>query len=104
MMRKFLSAGPRPMLLHQLLKDRSGSVLPIFALSIIPVVGFIGAAVDYSRANSVKASMQAALDSTALMLSKDAANLDATSLQSKAHDYFLALFNRPDAQGVTFET
>ena len=43
-----------------------------FALATIPMVGFVGAAVDYSRANSVKAAMQAAADSTALMLSKTA--------------------------------
>ena len=39
---------------------------------MIPIIGFVGAAVDYSRANSAKAAMQAAIDSTALMLSKDA--------------------------------
>jgi Flp pilus assembly protein TadG len=31
-------------------------------------MGFVGAAVDYSRANSDKAAMQAAIDATALML------------------------------------
>jgi Flp pilus assembly protein TadG len=36
-------------------------------------MGFVGAAVDYSRANSVKAAMQTALGSTALMLAKEAA-------------------------------
>jgi hypothetical protein len=36
------------------------------------MVGFVGAAVDYSRANSVKIAMQAAIDATALMLSRDA--------------------------------
>ena len=36
-----------------------------FALATIPLIGFVGAAVDYSRANSAKAAMQAALDATA---------------------------------------
>ena len=47
-----------------------GNIGLTFALSIVPIVGFVGAAVDYSRANSAKAAMQAAADATALMLSK----------------------------------
>ena len=43
-------------------------LLGIFALSIIPMIGLVGAAVDYSNANSVKAAMQAASDATALMM------------------------------------
>jgi hypothetical protein len=40
--------------------------------------------------------MQAALDATALMLSKDAQNLSTEQLGSKAAAYFTALFNRPE--------
>jgi Flp pilus assembly protein TadG len=73
----------------------------IFALSIVPMVGLVGAAVDYSNANSVKAAMQAASDATALMLAKYAPTTDAATLQTKANDYFKAIFNRPEANGVT---
>ena len=39
------------MLLQRFLKDRRGGVAPIFALAVVPVIGFIGAAVDdYFRA------------------------------------------------------
>ena len=55
--------------------DRRGNVAITFGLCLIPIAGMVGAAVDYSRANSVKAAMQAALDASALMLSKDAATL-----------------------------
>ncbi len=48
------------------------------------MVGFVGAAVDYSHANSVKVAMQAAVDGTALMLSKQAASLNQTDIQTKA--------------------
>ncbi|MBI3433489.1 MAG: VWA domain-containing protein [Proteobacteria bacterium] len=89
------------MILDRIFRCRDGGVLPLFALSVIPLFGFIGAAVDYSRANAVKSALQAALDSTALMLSKDAASLNQSQMQQKAHDYFIALFNRPDAQNVT---
>jgi Flp pilus assembly protein TadG len=79
---------------------QGGNTVIIFALAVLPLFGAAGAAVDYSRANSVKASMQAALDSTALMLSREAAGLNQTQLDKKATDYFTALFNRPEAYNI----
>jgi Flp pilus assembly protein TadG len=79
----------------------SGNITVVFALSIVPIVGLVGAAVDYSNANSIKAAMQAASDSTALMLAKNYSTIDSWSLQTKASAYFNALFNRPGATGVT---
>jgi Flp pilus assembly protein TadG len=79
----------------------AGNVAITFALATLPIVGTVGFAVDYSHANSVKAAMQAALDSTALMLSKDAATLSKADLQTKAKSYFDALFTRPEAINVT---
>ena len=52
---------------------RGGNVAITFAFATLPIIAGVGAAVDYSNANAVKAAMQAALDSTALMLSKEAA-------------------------------
>ena len=77
-----------------------GNVVITFALATIPMVGFVGTAVDYSRANSAKAAMQAAVDSTALMLSKDAQSLTTEQLNTKAASYFNALFNRTDVTGI----
>jgi Flp pilus assembly protein TadG len=79
---------------------RGGNVAITFAFATLPVIGTVGFAVDYSHANSVKAAMQAALDSTALMLSRDAASLSASALQTKAQSYFNALFTRPEAISV----
>ena len=72
------------MLFKRLLHDRAAGVAPLLGLCIIPLVGAVGAAVDYSRAASVRTSMQMALDSTALMLSKEAQSLDNAQLGSKA--------------------
>jgi Flp pilus assembly protein TadG len=81
--------------------DRSANVAATFALATLPVVGFVGAAVDYSRANNVKAAMQSALDSTALMLAKASPNtMTQTALNSAASNYFNALFSRPEAQNI----
>ena len=91
--------------LRRLLRDfrasERGNVVMTFALATIPMIGFVGAAVDYSHGNSVKAAMQAAVDSTALMLSRDAHNLTTAQLNQKATDIFKALFTRPEVTGVT---
>ncbi|MFN3659114.1 MAG: pilus assembly protein TadG-related protein [Pseudolabrys sp.] len=83
--------------LRDFTRARGGNVAITFAFATLPVVAFIGAAVDYSHANSVKAALQAALDSTALMVAKDAPNVSSTELNAKAHGYFTALFTRPEA-------
>ncbi|MBI3433488.1 MAG: TadE/TadG family protein [Proteobacteria bacterium] len=86
---------------REFLGARDGSIVMTFALALLPIVGFVGAAVDYSRANAARAAMQSALDSMVLMLSKDAATLSQAQLQVKAQSYFLALLNRPELQNVT---
>ncbi len=80
--------------------SRSGNVAITFALAALPVIGITGFAVDFSHANSVKAAMQAALDSTALMLAKDAATVSNATLQANATNYFTALFTRPEATNI----
>jgi Flp pilus assembly protein TadG len=72
-----------------------GNVAITFAIATLPVVGFVGSAVDYSRANSAKVSLQTALDSTALMLSKEAATDTSDQLQANAVKYFDAIFSSP---------
>ena len=86
---------------RELRAANGANVTVTFALATLPMVGFVGAAVDYSHANSVKAAMQAAADSTALMLSKNAATITNSALQTQANSYFKALFTRPEATGLT---
>jgi Flp pilus assembly protein TadG len=83
---------------------RAGNVAITFAFATIPVIGAVGAGFDYSHANSVKADLQAALDSTALMLAKDAATTTSADLNTKAMNYFTALFNRPNEASVNSVT
>jgi Flp pilus assembly protein TadG len=78
----------------------AANVTVTFALATVPIVGMVGAAVDYSHANAVKAALQAAADSTALMLSKTAATLTDTQRQTQATAYLTALFTRPEATGL----
>jgi Flp pilus assembly protein TadG len=88
------------MLFDRILQDRKGGVAPLLALAIIPIIGAVGAAVDYGRANLVRTAMQNALDSSALMLSKDAQTLSSGQLDQKATSYFNAMFQRPEASNV----
>jgi len=50
-------------------RSEGGNIAVIFAIALVPILTFMGAAIDYSRANSARSSMQSALDSTALMIS-----------------------------------
>lgn len=81
-------------------KAEDGNVAIIFGMSLIPLVGLIGAAVDYSQANSVRSAMQTAADSTALAISKNAATQSASELQAFADSYYKALFSRPEAKDL----
>ncbi len=88
------------MLLTRFLRDRRASVVPMLGLSLVPLIAGIGAAVDYSRASSVRSSMQAAGDATALMLARSPSILTGNQLQQNAMAFFQANFNRPEAQNL----
>lgn len=47
-------------------RDHNGNIAIIFALALIPIMVAVGAAIDYSRALSVKTSLTAALDAAVL--------------------------------------
>jgi len=78
-------------------RDERANVAPIFALTLIPLLGLTGSAVDYSRANSIRTAMQAAADSTALNLVQNALSLPSGDVSSTATPIFNASFARSDA-------
>jgi len=88
------------MLLSRFMQDRRGGVAPMFALALVPLIGLTGAAVDYSRANSVRVGMQSAIDATALAMAKLAPTLTQSELQTKTNAYFQAMFNHPEAKNI----
>ena len=81
--------------------NERGNIAVIFAITMVPMIGFIGAAVDYSRVTNARSAMQAALDSTALMISQDAPSLTASQISQKAQTYFNAQYNHPEASNVS---
>ena len=81
---------------------KDGNIAILFGIAVIPIITFVGAAIDYTRANSARSSMQAAMDSTALMLAKDLTEgtITASQIAQKAQDYFGALYTNTDAKSV----
>jgi len=80
--------------------DRGGQVALIFALALVPIIGAAGVAVDYSRANSVRSQLQAALDAAVL-----AGAADQTSNQTTtASNNFSANLSIGGTSGVTYGT
>jgi Flp pilus assembly protein TadG len=80
---------------------RRGNVVTVFAISIVPVIGAVGAAVDYSQANSAKAAMQSAADAAVLALIKVIENPEVVSqLGARSQQIFDANFNRPSIQAT----
>ena len=50
-------------------------IAPVVALSLIPVMTAVGAAVDYSRANNIRSKLQSALDSALLTAAKEGSSV-----------------------------
>jgi Flp pilus assembly protein TadG len=84
-------------------KSNEGNIAVIFAVAILPVLGLVGAAIDYSRASKARTSMQAAMDSTALMLSSDLTQglITPSQINTKAQAYFAALLTDKAAKPVS---
>src|SRR6478672_5991203 len=79
-----------------------GNIAVLFAIAAVPILSFVGAAIDYTRANTARTAMQAALDSTALMLAKDLTDgvITTTQIAAKATSYFTALYTNTFAKSV----
>lgn len=83
-------------MIRRFLRNTKGGIAPLLALTFLPLVASVGVAVDFSRINAARTTMQTALDSTALMLSKNAAALSNSELQTSAGKYFKALLTSND--------
>ena len=80
-----------------------GNIAVIFAIALVPLIAFVAVAVDYTRANAARSAMQSALDSVALMLSKDLADgrISESDIDQKAKTYFAALYTNRDSVVAT---
>ena len=78
--------------LREFTAAQGGNVAIIFTFALIPILTFVGAAIDYSRGNAVKVEMQGAVDLVGLMLQKTAPSLNHNDLQTAALGYFTSVF------------
>ena len=78
-------------IIRRFTEGRKGAVGAVFAIALLPLVGCMGAAVDYARATSARATIQSALDSAALAMAKEAPKDSEAALITKANYYFAAL-------------
>jgi len=89
--------------IHRFCTAKDGNIAVTFALALVPLMGFVGAAVDISQAVSARSSMQAALDSASLMVSKDLSQgtITTSQISTTAQKYFNALYTNTLAQSVS---
>src|ERR1051325_4044344 len=85
-------------MLKRFLRCRAGGVAPLMAFAAVPLFAAIGASIDFTRAASVRAGMQNALDAAALIVSKDSSSDSA--LNDRASNLFNSNFANADAQNV----
>jgi Flp pilus assembly protein TadG len=88
---------------------RDGSVMTTFAFALIPLLGLVGAAVDYSRANDVRTSLRKTLDSAVIAGARDgstnwvnvATNFFNANVQSKGSSVSTPTFALTSSRSYT---
>src|ERR1044071_6509012 len=76
-------------------RDVRGTIAPVFALTMIPVMAAAGGAIDYSRANNFRSKLQNALDTAILAGARDG----SASWDQLARNVFDANIAAKSAQG-----
>jgi len=75
--------GSLPEAIRRFRRDRRGNVLMMFGLALVPLMGVVGVAVDYSRASNARQALNSAIDSAALMAARDAQKLTDAQLTAR---------------------
>ena len=79
--------------------DEGGAVAIMFGLAILPLVGLVGSAVDYSRASAQHTKLQRAVDAAAIALIREPKSATKGELEAKAVRIFAAV--HPAEAGVS---
>src|SRR5690349_3305132 len=77
-------------------RDNRGQISMVFAFLLVPFVAAVGSAVDFSSANSAKASIAGALDAAVLAGARDG----TSSWQTRAQNVFTATLAQTGATNV----
>ena len=85
--------------------NAQGSTSMLFGLSAVPILMFVAAGVDYSRAVDQKSRLQQATDATALAVTRSlTVTSDQTTLTTQAQVFLAAAVNDPNAVIVSGPT
>ncbi|MGQ7791874.1 vWA domain-containing protein [Faunimonas sp. B44] len=87
-------------MLRSLRRKDDGNIAIMFAFSLIPIMGLMGIAVDYTRASDARVRMQTALDSVALTAAKASRDMSDAQLRTMVEERLAALL---PAQYYTFQ-
>jgi Flp pilus assembly protein TadG len=80
-------------------RNTRGNVAVMFTLAVLPVLGFIGSAVDYNLINSTKAKLDATADAAVLVaVNRPSLSISAAAAQAAALNMFNA---QPLINGIT---
>ncbi|KQK29168.1 hypothetical protein ARD30_19165 [Bosea thiooxidans] len=64
-------------------RDQRGNVALLFGLTLVPMMGVVGVAVDYSRASNARQALSSAIDAAALMAARDAQKLSDADVKTR---------------------
>ncbi|UFW63295.1 pilus assembly protein [Rhizobium laguerreae] len=70
--------------------DRTGNIALSFALLLVPLIGAVGASLDYVRAYNTRSKMQSDLDTALLAAIKSVGSVDEAALQKRVEQWFAA--------------
>jgi Flp pilus assembly protein TadG len=84
------------------LANKSGTTAVIFSLTLVPVLGLAGAAVDYAQAHKVKSHLQDAVDAAALVAAKEMFSTNnPNQLRGVAESFFNENWDMPFPATIT---
>jgi Flp pilus assembly protein TadG len=78
-----MKIGSLPEMIRRFRRDRRGNVLMLFGLALVPLMGVVGVAIDYSRASNARQALNSAIDSAALMAARDAQKLTDAQIRTR---------------------
>jgi Flp pilus assembly protein TadG len=97
MKRNWFQNQPASGLVRSFWKNSSGNISMMFGLALIPMIGGVGAAVDYSSASNLQSEMQSAVDSTVLAIARPGRGMSDADLLGIATTHFRAITaDKPD--------
>ncbi|SDG33300.1 TadE/TadG family type IV pilus assembly protein [Bosea robiniae] len=93
-----MKIGSLPEMFRRFRRDQRGNVMMLFGLVLVPLMGVVGVAIDYSRASNTRQALNAAIDSAALMAARDAQKLTDGELRTRI-DAWIRDNLPPDVKG-----